>query len=66
MSASQMMHALSYVGNGNMATGIIKMADSFAKEGYKIGIVKGAFGGVAVTSLLFGMENKKAVHPYTN
>ena len=67
-SASQITHAFSFIGNGDMATGIKRMADYFKKEGQKIGMVKGAVGGVAISTLIFGMgiliknkieENKK-------
>jgi len=47
-SASKMTHALKYLGNGDMQTGIERVADYFTKEGIKIGEVRGFINGTVV------------------
>ena len=54
-SASQMTHALKFIGNGDMCTGLEKVKDYFTREGKKIGEVTGCVKGIVFTSLIFAI-----------
>lgn len=54
-SASQMTHALKFIGNGDMGTGLEKVKDYFTREGKKIGEVTGCVKGIVFTSLIFAI-----------
>jgi hypothetical protein len=52
-SAAVIARALKSIGGGSMQDGVRRVADYFMTEGLKRGAIKGALGGVAITSLLF-------------
>jgi hypothetical protein len=54
-AAPAMTTALKKIGGGSMQTGIAAIADFFAKEGIKLGTVRGAVGGAVGTAALGGL-----------
>lgn len=54
-SASEMTHALKFIGDGNMQDGITRITDSLMKKGQRNGVIKGAIGGVTITLLVVGL-----------
>ena len=54
-TAPAMTAALKKIGNGSMQTGITTVAHFFAKEGIKVGTIRGAIGGVAGTVAVGGL-----------
>ena len=54
-NAPQMTHGLKFIGDGNMQKGIEKIKDYYYKEGTKKGTLKGAAGGVSITTIVFAL-----------
>ena len=54
-TAPAMTAVLKKIGNGSMQTGITTVAHFFAKEGIKVGTIRGAIGGVAGTVAVGGL-----------
>lgn len=54
-AAPAMTKALKKLGDGSMQAGITRIADFCVKEGIKVGIIRGAIGGVAGTVAVSGL-----------
>ena len=50
-SASEMTHALKFIGNGSMEDGLLRIGDYFERE-VKIGTAKGAIGATIGTTII--------------
>ncbi|CDB15314.1 putative uncharacterized protein [Clostridium sp. CAG:221] len=56
-SASEMTHALKFIGNGSMEDGLLRIGDYFERE-VKIGTAKGAIGATIILTTVALVKKK--------